>query len=106
MLIAILNVTMAGMVLCEWEGCGKEEIDDDQLTWQPVEHFESNWLRKHIRVLTEFRDFFENCDKVQKKKLTWPLSKASKHVVICKPGFEWVKKHPSLKTRLKFSIAK
>ena len=26
-------------VLCEWEGCGARDIDDDKMTWQPEAHF-------------------------------------------------------------------
>jgi len=37
-----------GMVLCEWEGCGKNGISDEELTWQPVGHFEHDFLRKYI----------------------------------------------------------
>ena len=90
------------MVLCEWEGCGSADIDDEQLTWQPEAHFHDDWLRKHMNVLVEFKEWFASCRDVQKRKLTWPLSREKRKEVVCKPGFEWVARHPSLKTRLKF----
>ena len=90
------------MVLCEWEGCGSADIDDEQLTWQPEAHFHDDWLRKHMNVLVEFKEWFASCRDVQKRKLTWPLSKEKRKEVVCKPGFEWVAMHPSLKMRLKF----
>ena len=27
------------MVICEWEGCGSRDIDDDEMTWQLESHF-------------------------------------------------------------------
>lgn len=53
-----------GMVLCEWAGCGKNDISDEELTWQPVDHFETDFLRKYIQVLTEFKQWYMNCPEV------------------------------------------
>ena len=68
--------------------------------WQPEAHFHDDWLRKHMNVLVAFKEWFASCRDVQKRKLTWPLSLRKE--VVCKPGFEWFARHPSLKTRLKF----
>jgi len=90
------------MVLCEWEGCGSSDIDDDQMTWQPEEHFYSDFLRRNLNVLVDFKRWYQDCTKVEDRALTWPLSKAMRKEVVCKPSFQWVENHPSLKKRLKF----
>ena len=65
------------MVLCEWEGSGSADIDDEQLTWQPEAHFHDDWLRKHMNVLVEFKEWFASCRNVQKRKLTCHLVRKS-----------------------------
>ena len=91
------------MVLCEWEGFGARDIDDDQMTWQPEAHFTKDFLRKNLSVLSDFKDWYASASKVQRKSLTWPLTKDTRAEVVCKPNFQWVESHPSLKTRLKFN---
>ena len=53
-------------------------------------------------MLVDFKSWYQECTKVEDRALTWPLSKAMRKEVVCKPSFQWVENHPSLKKRLKF----
>ena len=90
------------MVLCEWEGCtcGARDIDDDQMTWQPEAHFHNDFLRKTLKVLIDFKEWYSTSNKVEDMHLTWPLLKETRSEVLYKPSFGWVGKHPSVKARL------
>ena len=88
------------MVLCEWKGCGSSDIDDGQMTWQPEAHFYSDFLRRNLDVPVDFKRWHQDCTKVE--DTAWPLSKAMRKKVVCKPSFQWAEKHPSLKKRLNF----
>jgi len=103
-------MVVMGMALCEWEGCGSDDIEDGKMTWQPMEHFESDFLREYLEVLVDFKQWYMNSPEVCAKKLKFPLTRETRHHVICKTAqdgpafkdFTWVKKHPSLKVRLNF----
>ena len=77
-----------------------QHVDDDQMTWQPEAHFHTGFLRKKLKVLVDFKEWYSTSNKVKNKHLTWPLLKETCSKLVYKPSFGWVGNQPSVKARL------
>ena len=107
---AVLHQAVRVRVLLTWEGCNDDIIDPKKgMTWQLEEQFVSGEYREFKNLITDMKTAFSQNTEVKQKQMTW-ASKAfwnndHRTIVICRPGYEWVKNHPSIKTRLQFENA-
>ena len=107
---AVLHQAVRVRVLLTWEGCNDDIIDPKKgMTWQLEEQFVSGEYREFKNLITDMKTAFSQNTEVKQKQMTWASKGFWKNehraIVICRPGYEWVKKHPSIKTRLQFENA-